>query len=240
MKHNLDLGLDRLVNVSLTVHKYDNSLGDVIPVSISTLHCGQYTFEGVVEGTFPIQDDNTSFRILPVCARADDRFKITKSLEVFELFYFRLNEMRSVSCLNNPYVQDLWDKVHEVILGIDNCESAGVLWRNTEFGIIHSYRELSNSARTIACMLMDIYGECMFSSLFVGKDAFEKYLPILTKYSNSTLLYDNERLVFMSNEGSECIKQCYCAITKKPITSILDLQLDMESYLEPHFLGEDD
>lgn len=234
MEHGLDLELDKLNQITLNVLRYDENIEDIVDCRIRNLHSGMQEYSGYVMGTLATSDTETNLRILPICAKVDDRFHITKSKDVFDKHYMRLSKMVKQTHKYNIFVKELWGKIHELILDIDKCEPCGSHWENIEYGITHSSSGLSNTARTLACLLMDIYGEYIYSSLYMGTSAFEKYFPDLVKYSNSTLLYDNVRLLFMSEDVEECWSKCTLITTGERVVSSQQLHQEMKMFWEPH------
>lgn len=137
----------------------------------------------------------------------------SQSQFLFGAFYDRLLE----SSEKDENAFDILKCVNDIIFTFDKAIFRNGLWYNQELGITHDWLRLSNSCRTVCCLLMDTGGNRVFKSSYIGNNVLEYSLPFLVKYSNSTLMFNSQHTlaVGLSTPSDRLFSQIYSVLLQK-------------------------
>lgn len=125
--------------------------------------------------------------------------QIGKSEFLFGDFY---NKTLLLS-LADPIYAKILSIVNDIILKFDKAVFSNGVWFNTEFNITHDWKRLSNSCRTVSCLLMDTGGNRIFKSSFIGNNVFRYSIPFLMQYSKSTLMFNSQHTMYFGHSDGE-------------------------------------
>lgn len=114
-------------------------------------------------------------------------------------------------------MSELLECVNDIILKFDKAIYRNGLWYNQDLGIAHEWKRLSNSCRTVCCLLMDTGGNRLFKSSYIGNNVLEYSLPHLVKYSKSTLMFNSQHTldIGMQTSTDEYFSKIYSVLLKK-------------------------